>query len=118
MKTEAKHPGGVTVVRAGSQLTLENAHELQKIIRSVAPGLPSRVVVDMNDTRVLDSTGVGAIVSSMRYVRHLKGGFAVSNLSPEIQHVFHMMNLHHILEVYDTVELASEHVTSQRPSEL
>jgi len=106
-------PAPVTIVRAGAQLTMDTAHTLVTAIRSLPAGESPLVVVDMHDTRVVDSTGVGALVSSMRYVRQLRGGFALSRLTPELHHVFHLMNLHQVLTVYDSNERASEELMSR-----
>jgi anti-sigma B factor antagonist len=113
MSTYASHTvPSVTVVDAGPQLTMENAHELLRLIQAVPPGLSPRVVVDMRQTRVMDSTGVGALVSSMRYIRQQQGGFALTNLSPEIQRMFHLMNLDNVLAVYDSVEAAAQRLST------
>jgi anti-sigma B factor antagonist len=103
----------VTVVHAGAQLTMENAHELLRLVQAVPTGLSPRVVVNLEQTRAMDSTGVGALVSSMRYVRQQHGGFALTNLSPELQRMFHLMNLDDVLVVYDTVEAATERLSIQ-----
>lgn len=114
MSPSPPHPDApVTVVDAGPQLTMENAHELLHLIQAVPAGLSPRVVVDMNRTRVMDSTGVGALVSSMRYVRHQNGGFALTNLCPEIKRMFHLMNLDGVLTVYESVEVASQRLAAQ-----
>jgi anti-sigma B factor antagonist len=102
----------ITVVDAGTQLTMENAHELLRLIQSVPPGLSPRVVVNMRNTRVMDSTGVGALVSSMRYVRQQQGGFALTNLSPELLRMFHLMNLDNVLIVCESVEAATRQLSS------
>jgi anti-sigma B factor antagonist len=107
----------VTVVDAGPQLTMENAHELLRLIQAVPPGLSPRVVVNMHRTRVMDSTGVGALVSSMRYVRQQQGGFALTNLSPELQRMFHVMNLDGVLAVYESVEVATQRLSAPASSE-
>jgi anti-sigma B factor antagonist len=103
----------VTVVQTGPQLTMDTAHELLRLIRSMPSGTSPLVVVDMKETRVVDSTGVGALVSSMRYLRQLRGGFALSRLNPELHHVFQLMNLHQVLTVCDSVEHASEHLLTR-----
>jgi anti-sigma B factor antagonist len=114
MSANPLHPvTPVTVVHAGAQLTMENAHELLRLVQAVPAGLSPRVVVDLQLTRAMDSTGVGALVSSMRYVRQQQGGFALTNLSPELQRMFHLMNLDDVLAVYETVEMATERLSAR-----
>lgn len=114
MTTEAAR-ATVTVLDAGPELTMETAHELLRRVRALSAGSSLRVVVDMRRTRTLDSTGVGALVSSMRYVRQQRGVFALSRLSPEVQQVFHVMNLGSVLTVCDTLDAATRCVTAEPP---
>lgn len=102
---------GVTVFDPGPELTMENAHELLKLLRAISSSRSPNIVVNLQQTQVLDSTGIGALLSSMRYVRQLKGGFALSNLSPELERMFSLMNLHQSMEIFDTVDVATDHLT-------
>ncbi|MFN0158655.1 MAG: STAS domain-containing protein [Bacteroidota bacterium] len=97
----------VTVVLAGPSLTIDNAHELIRLIRNVPVDSPPNIIVNLNNTRVMDSTGVGMLVSSMRYLRQVHGSFAVAGLAPELRHMFQLMNLNSVLNVFDSVESAS-----------
>jgi anti-anti-sigma factor len=109
----AVHRAGVTVFEPGSSLTVENAHELLKLLHSHTTSTVPNIVVNMHQTQVLDSTGIGALVTSMRYVRHLKGGFAVSNLSPELDRMLSLMNLHRTLDIFDSEDIAAEHLATR-----
>ncbi len=104
----------VTVLSAGPSLTMDNAHELIKLIRSVQSTDAPNIVIDMNQTHVMDSAGVGALVSSMRYIRQVRGSFAVAQLAPELDHMFRIMNLTQILNVFDSVQSASEYLAHKR----
>lgn len=102
---------GVMVFDPGPELTMENAHELLKLLRGISSSRSPNIVVNLQQTQVLDSTGIGALLSSMRYVRQLRGGFAISNLSPELERMFSLMNLHNSMDIFDTVDGATDHLT-------
>lgn len=104
---------GVTIFEPGHRLTIENAHELLKLLRALSSATSPNIVVNMQQTQVLDSTGIGALLSSMRYIRQLKGGFALSNLSPELERMFSLMNLQSTLEIFDTADIAADHLTNR-----
>lgn len=106
------HEGVVTVFDAGPNLTMENAHEVMGLIRLLPSAVAPRVIVNMSHTTAIDSTGVGALVSTMRHVRHLGGWLCVANLTPELVRVFQTMNLHTVVDIFDTMELAFQHVNS------
>jgi len=102
-----------TVFNAGKQLTMENAHEIMWLIRAMPSGENPAVIVNMSQTIAIDSTGVGALVSTMRHVRQHRGSFCVTNLVPEIERVFQMMNLNNVIDVFETVELAIQHLNAK-----
>ncbi len=106
----AVHRAGVTVFDPGASLTVENAHELLKLLRFHTTATVPNIVVNMKRTEVLDSTGIGALITSMRYVRTLNGGFALSNLSPELDRMLSLMNLHRTLDIFDSEDIAAEHL--------
>lgn len=98
----------VTVLEPGPSLTMENAHELLHLIKSVTNSHVQNFVVNMGRTKVLDSTGVGVLVSSMKLVRQRNGVFVLAHLAPEVLRVLEQMNLLRSLQVFETVELASQ----------
>lgn len=102
----------VTVVTAGQHLTMDTAHELMHLVRAVPDSAAPYVVVDMTATTALDSTGVGALVSSLRYVRQRRGALVLANLQPELRRVFRVMNILGLFDVYDSVEGAAERVSA------
>lgn len=102
-----------TVFNAGKQLTMENAHEIMWLIRAMPSGENPAVIVNMSKTVAIDSTGVGALVSTMRHVRQLRGSFCVTNLLPELERVFQMMNLNNVIDVFETVEVAVQHLNAK-----
>jgi anti-sigma B factor antagonist len=105
---------GLTVFEPGARLTIENAHELSKAIQSLSTEFPPKILVNMQQTRMVDGSGLGALVSVMKHIRQMSGSFAMSNLSPEIQRLFHLMNLHQVFEVFDTAEAAAYQLSERR----
>lgn len=101
------------VFKPGTRLTIENAHELLKTVQSLSTAFPPRMVVNMQQTRKVDSSGLRALVSGMKHIRQMNGRFVISNLSPDIQRMFHLMNLYQVFEVFDTVQAASDQLSER-----
>lgn len=105
---------GIFVIEPGPRLTLENAKELLNIVQGVAPSVRPRIIVNMKATAILDSSGVGMLVSAQKHIRELNGTLALAELRPEILRMLQLMNLHQLFDIFDTQELAERHCTSSR----
>jgi len=63
---------GATVLRIAGDLDVVALSELRPAVNGIAEGQPARVVVDLSALRLIDSSGVGAIVSLYKAVRLLR----------------------------------------------
>jgi anti-sigma B factor antagonist len=106
---------GVTVIEPGPRLTLENAHELLKVVQTIPATIAPSIIVNMEQTSIVDSSGVGALVTAMRHLRKVNGGFALVGLRPEILRSFRLMNLHQVFDIYETETLARQQLSERRP---
>ena len=60
---EASHPGTV-VIRLAGELDLATREQIMITVRAVLPAFrPGVLVLDLDDVTVLDSAGIGALVS-------------------------------------------------------
>ena len=68
-----------------------------------------RVILDMHLVESIDSSGLGAIVSIMKYLgadRRLE----LASLSPKVQAVFRLTRMDAVTTIHEGVEEALEHV--------
>ncbi|HXG00532.1 MAG TPA: STAS domain-containing protein [Bacteroidota bacterium] len=105
---------GVTVVELGKRLTLQNAEELLKAVEGVVQGVAPSIVVNASNLTTLDSTGIGALVTIKNRVHQANGRFALAGLRPELRRMLTLMNLHQVLEVFETEDLATRAMLTRR----
>lgn len=105
---------GITIIDPGSHLTLENASELTRIVHGVPSTFSPAVIIDLTQTSMVDSTGIGSLVTSMKHIKAVSGSFALAGLRPEIQRTFHLMNLYQVFDVFDTQALARKQITVRK----
>lgn len=101
---------GVTVIEPGAKLTAENAQELLKAVQAVPYRYSRNVIVNLEQTAMVDSSGIGMLVQAMKLLRSVNGAFALAGLRPELMRSFHLMNLHQVFDIYDTEDLARQHM--------
>lgn len=64
-----------------------------------------RIVLDLSRVDFVDSSGLGAIVSTHKAIRD-KGELAVSGLTKNVMNLFTMTRMNRILAIYDQAEEA------------
>jgi anti-anti-sigma factor len=106
---------GLTILETGSRLTGENSHELLKLIYTISQPMTPHVIVNLQQTTIVDGAGIGALIRGMKYIKKLNGRFAICNVDPELKRTLQKMNLHVIIDTYDSLELAKEQLENSTP---
>jgi len=71
--------------------------EMRKEIDKVVAASPKRVEIDLSSLRMVDSSGVGAIVSIYKRVRGLGGQVVVSGLRDQPLAIFRLLRLDRVM---------------------
>lgn len=100
--------GPSTVIRVDGRLDLVSAPELRSlVVMSVNQGRPT-VVVDMSAVDFLDSSGLGALVTSLKTTRQAGGTLRVAELNDQALVVLDLTMMGTVLHPYATVAEALE----------
>lgn len=114
MTIEEHAHSGILILDPGERLTLEHGEELLTAIQSATREYAPIVVVNLHNTRVVDSMGIGVLVKSLKHVSSVGGRLCLAGLRPELLRTFQLMNLHHVFEMFESVDLACKHYTMHR----
>jgi len=91
--------GNVTiVVLPGEQLDASNAKEFK---RDVAPLLEpqGKVVFDPAELRFVDSSGLGAFLSSLRQLNATGGNLKLCGMTQPVRALFELVRMHKIFDI-------------------
>jgi anti-anti-sigma factor len=92
-------PGRVRVVLQ-QDLTASVALSLRAVlVNELRSDALAEVVFDLTAVRMIDSTGIGLLISTANSLRTRKGRVRVENVSREILRIFQGMRLTHRLDV-------------------
>jgi len=94
----------IFILNVPEKLTLENSDQLRDLIKEIVDEGTYRLVFDMTGTNYIDSTGLGAIVSRIAFVRSHQGDIRLAIKSDFIKELLDITNLNKILKCFDTVE--------------
>lgn len=64
------------------------------------------VIFDMNQVQFVDSSGVGAILSSLRTLNSEGGDLKICSLTKPVQALFELVRMHKIFDIFNTREEA------------
>lgn len=99
-------PDGVGVVSLAGRLTMATAAELEEAVTSLVEAGSVRVVVDLAETSFVDSSGLGALVASLKRCRRAGGDLRLASATEQVISVLAVTNLDRVLAPRPSVEEA------------
>lgn len=96
------------VVRITGEVDVYTAPELrERVVELVGEGFV-HLIADLRDVEFLDSTGIGALVGSLRRVRTHDGSLILVTKSGRILEIFKITGLINAFSIYPTIPEAIE----------
>lgn len=112
LEIEREDRGEVTVLALTGHLDALNAPNLKRETEPLIAEGRVRVVFDMDRLALVDSSGVGAIVSLFKQARTRGGDVKIAGLVGQPREIFKLLRLDKAFDLHDTVEGASERFLS------
>lgn len=75
------------------EIDIYNSTSVKDILSNLIQEHPCDIMIDCTDLEYIDSTGLGALVSTVKKVKSYDGNIHISNLTPSVAKVFHITNL-------------------------
>ncbi len=88
---------GVSTLRIEGELDANSVVELRPIISKIGEERPSQVLVDLAALRLIDSSGVGAIVALFKVVRAYGGTLDVVGVRDQPLAILRLLHLDRVL---------------------
>jgi anti-sigma B factor antagonist len=97
MKHSLTHHSGETVLSIDGELDANTAPELRSTLNAIVQHGPPLVTVDLSGLRLIDSSGVGALVSLFKRVRATGSKFRIVGLTEQPRAIFRLLRLDAVL---------------------
>ena len=88
---------GASILRIEGELDANSVVELRPIISKIGEEVPSQVIVDLSGLRLIDSSGVGAIVALFKVVRAYGGTLDVVGVRDQPLAILRLLHLDRVL---------------------
>ena len=113
MEISVEKFGNVAVLRLDGRLDLASGADLKQRAKDLFAQDRTVLHLNMAGVEFINSSGLGALVSTMKETRLRKGRLTLSNLASYVQEIFEITQLSHIFEIFPTEEeaLASNRAT-------
>jgi len=96
----------IVILTLKGNLDALTAPDMRPTIDELVSSRRLKVVFDLAGLTLIDSSGVGAIVSLFKRVRMLGGDVKIARLANQPKEIFRLLRLDRAFELYDTVEAA------------
>lgn len=104
LEFERKERGDVTVYALHGQLDALSAPELKSEVDALVQSGANQLVFDLQDLNLIDSSGVGAIVSFYKRTRTQEGDVKIAGLNGQPSEIFQLLRLDKAFEIFPSVE--------------
>ncbi|MCW3016174.1 MAG: hypothetical protein JWO02_3266 [Solirubrobacterales bacterium] len=99
---EERLPNGAHVVAVSGEVDIFTAPDLKRTIALAIEDGAHRLVVDLTNTRFLDSTALGVLIGAVKRLRPLDGRLAIVNTEPSTAKTFQITGLDRIFTIVPT----------------
>jgi len=101
-ETEIKDEIAVLRVTA-SRLDASIAPELKKVVSTIINDGTSRILLDLQSVKFMDSSGLGAVISSFKLTGQ-KGDFVICNINETVHEIFSLTHMDRLFDIYPSVD--------------
>lgn len=108
---EARHGNLVVATLQGDRLTADVATEFKSQLRGYFEQGDLVVIVDLSNVRFIDSSGLGALVASLKTVAN--GDLVVCGMGGVVASMFKLTRMDKVFQIFPTVAEAVAHLESR-----
>ncbi len=95
--------GPVTLLELNERLTIENVPELRDTVHDLAQHGHRSLLLDCSRITVVDSMGMGSLVSNWLSLRKQGGKMELLHPSARLREILQMVGMHKVIECFDDV---------------
>jgi anti-sigma B factor antagonist len=106
MKVEKRD--GITILVTEERLDSLDGPRLKEVVKDICRESGIKMVIDMEKTLFLDSSGCGSLVSSLKTLLNNNGEIRIARPNPKCLEILRLTRLHRVFAIYDSVERAVE----------
>lgn len=104
MDITTRSKGEVVILDISGEIDLYNAPEIKDIINKLIEERKYNVIINLEKVSYIDSSGIGALISSLSNLKKYQGGLKIINVYASVRKVFELTKLTSFFEIFDAEE--------------
>ena len=96
----------ISIIKVGGYIDTTTSSELERSLDSLLKQGRFFIVVDLGNVDYISSAGWGIFISEIKSIRENGGDLKLVRMVPDVYEIFELLEFHHILDVYDSVDEA------------
>ncbi|MGL4369461.1 MAG: STAS domain-containing protein [Spirochaetota bacterium] len=106
MEINQRAKADVTILDISGEIDLYNAPEIKDIINQLIEDQKYNVIINLEKVSYIDSSGIGALISSLSNLKKYQGGLKIINVYASVRKVFELTKLTSFFEIFDAEDEA------------
>jgi len=106
MEISRRDSEDIVILDVNGEIDLYNAPEIKDTINKLIEEKKYNVVINLDKVSYIDSSGIGALISSLSNLKKYQGGLKICNVSGSVRKVFELTKLTSFFEIYDSEQEA------------
>jgi len=106
MEISRRDSGDIVILDVNGEIDLYNAPEIKDTINKLIEEKKYNVVINLDKVSYIDSSGIGALISSLSNLKKYQGRLKICNVSGSVRKVFELTKLTSFFEIYDSEQEA------------
>jgi anti-anti-sigma factor len=87
------------IIKPSQDIVASMAKEFKLELRKHINKSPKELIIDMTGVKIIDSIGLGVIISAYNSLKEIGGKLFISNVSDDILDLFRLMRLDNLFEI-------------------
>jgi len=96
----------ISIIKVGGYIDTTTSSELERALDALLKQGRFFIIVDLGNVDYISSAGWGIFISEIKSIRENGGDLKLVRMVPDVYEIFELLEFHHILDVYDTVDEA------------
>ena len=102
MEINRRENGEIVVLVISGEIDLYNAPEIKDTINQLTEEQKYNVIINLEKVSYIDSSGIGALISSLSSLKKYQGGLKIINVYASVRKVFELTKLTSFFEIFDS----------------
>lgn len=104
------HSERVTVAQIHGEIDVYTSPKLKESLTKLIEKGKYNLIIDLEEVRYIDSTGLGVLIGTLKKVREHNGTIAIICNNPQIKKIFNITGLVKIFGIYKNADEASKNL--------